>query len=87
MAFCRGIFAYSTWNLFRRIFMPEKCNRKTYHYHLALNTVQNPFSRLYCYHYRPPCRYRINKKTAAYFIGTHDFTSFANEDIKAALRR
>ncbi len=52
---------------------------KTYHYHLHLDRVLNPFHRLYRLHvleHIDPVRL---KKGAKLFLGTHDFTSFANE--------
>ena len=51
---------------------------KIYHYHLQLDPVADPFSRLY----RTQIFSRIDldrlRKGAAFFVGTHDFTSFAN---------
>lgn len=52
---------------------------KTYHYHLYLDHIQDPFRRLYSYHVRRPCDLVLLQKSAAFFIGTHNFTSFANE--------
>lgn len=52
---------------------------KTYHYHLHLDRVQNPFKRLYSLHVREQIDLTILKEAAKDFIGTHDFTSFANE--------
>lgn len=51
---------------------------KIYHYHLHLDPVLDPFTR----HYRTQIFSRLDldrlKKGACFFIGTHDFTSFAN---------
>jgi tRNA pseudouridine38-40 synthase len=52
---------------------------KTYHYHLYLDRVQDPFRRLYSYHVRRPCDLELLKQASGLFVGTHDFTSFANE--------
>jgi tRNA pseudouridine38-40 synthase len=51
---------------------------KIYHYYLYLGSARDPFQRLYTY--RPP--YPIDRdllaQAAAHFVGTRDFTSFAN---------
>lgn len=52
---------------------------KTYHYHLHLDRVENPFNRLYSAHVLDKIDVGLLKNAAAKFIGTHDFTSFANE--------
>jgi tRNA pseudouridine38-40 synthase len=52
---------------------------KTYHYHICLEKVQNPFQRLYSLHVRENADIELLKQAARLFIGTHDFTSFANE--------
>lgn len=51
---------------------------KLYHYHLHLDPATDPFQRLYTH--RPPHPVDLELLTQAthYFIGTHDFTSFAN---------
>jgi tRNA pseudouridine38-40 synthase len=52
---------------------------KIYHYHITTDKVQSPFERGYCLHYTFPID--IEKLLAAipYFIGTKNFSSFANE--------
>lgn len=52
---------------------------KIYRYHLFLDPVLNPFRRLYCWHIRTPFDLERLQKATSYFLGTHDFTSFANE--------
>lgn len=52
---------------------------KTYHYHLHLDHVEDPFKRLYRLHVRNKIDLNLLKESAALLIGTHDFTSFANE--------
>lgn len=52
---------------------------KIYRYHISLNPVLNPFRRLYCWQIKTPLQLNKIKKAATYFIGTHDFTTFANE--------
>lgn len=52
---------------------------KTYHYRLHLDPIPDPFKRRYAYHVPHPVDLSLLKEAAAHFIGTHDFTSFANE--------
>ena len=52
---------------------------KTYYYHLQLGPTQNPFKRLYSLHVREPLDLSKLKEATQFFIGTHDFTSFANQ--------
>lgn len=52
---------------------------KIYHYHLHLDRVANPFSRLYSYHVVVPTDVHLMQKAIPLFLGTHDFTSFANQ--------
>lgn len=52
---------------------------KIYHYRLHLKKVPDPFNNHYAYHVPHPVDLDLLKETASQFIGTHDFTSFANE--------
>lgn len=52
---------------------------KIYHYRLHLSRIQDPFKRLYSYHVPYPLDLATLKNATRYFVGTHDFTSFANE--------
>lgn len=52
---------------------------KEYHYYLYLDRVMDPFWRLYCWHVRRRIDLNVLKEAAKLFVGTHDFTSFANE--------
>jgi tRNA pseudouridine38-40 synthase len=52
---------------------------KEYHYHLYLERVMDPFRRLYCWHVLRKLDLALLKEGAVLFVGTHDFTSFANE--------
>ncbi|CCB85148.1 tRNA pseudouridine synthase A 1 [Parachlamydia acanthamoebae UV-7] len=52
---------------------------KAYHYHLTLSRVQSPFSRFYAWHIRQKLDLSQLQAAAQLFVGTHDFTSFANE--------
>ena len=53
--------------------------RKCYHYHICLAPVQLPFQRLYSWHCRQHLDIDALKVAAQQCVGTHDFTSFANE--------
>lgn len=59
-------------------------NGKIYHYHLHLDKVLDPFTHLYSWH----VPYKIDLSSladaASLFIGTKDFTAFANESHQGA---
>lgn len=57
---------------------------KTYYYHISLGPVQNPLHRLYRYHVREKVDIELMKQAASLLIGTHDFSSFANEAHKGS---
>ena len=57
---------------------------KTYHYRLHLSSIPDPFKRRYAYRVPHPVDLSTLKETAAQFIGTHDFSSFANEATRGA---
>lgn len=52
---------------------------KTYRYELHVGKVLPPFKRLYCWHVKQQIDRSLLKEAAMQFVGTHDFTSFANE--------
>ena len=52
---------------------------KIYHFHLHLAPVSDPFNYLYRWHVREKIDLGLLEAAAKLFIGTHDFTSFANE--------
>ncbi len=52
---------------------------KTYHYHLHLHPVTNPFQSAYSYHVPYPIDKKLLVEGARLFVGTHDFTAFSNE--------
>lgn len=52
---------------------------KEYHYFLHLARTMDPFKRLYAWHVRKKLDLSLLSLAAEGFIGTHDFTSFANE--------
>ncbi len=51
---------------------------KLYHYYLHLDPVIDPFQRLYTHRPPHPVDLDLLKEPAQHFVGTHDFTSFAN---------
>lgn len=52
---------------------------KTYRYHLHLDPVMHPCKRMYSWHIRSAfCQKRLSE-ACQHLIGTHDFTTFANE--------
>jgi len=53
--------------------------RKTYHYHLHLDRIHDPFTRKHSLHVMKKLDIELLKGAAQKFIGTHDFTSFAND--------
>ena len=52
---------------------------KKYRYCLHLNFVSNPFERAYSWHVPGKCDVERMQQAIPHFLGTHDFTSFANE--------
>lgn len=60
---------------------------KEYHYHLYLERVMDPFRRLYCWHVLRKLDLDLLREGASLFIGTHDFTSFANEPQAGAVAK
>jgi tRNA pseudouridine38-40 synthase len=60
---------------------------KEYHYQLNLGTVQDPFARLYSWHIAEKLDLELLKECAQLFVGTHDFSSFANEPATGAVAK
>ncbi len=52
---------------------------KTYTYHLHLDPVCPPFKSPYAHHIRYPLDLELLYRAAQRFVGTHNFTSFANQ--------
>lgn len=52
---------------------------KIYRYHLFLDRVMNPFKRLYSWHVRASFCQKQLQEAIQFFLGEHDFTTFANE--------
>jgi len=57
---------------------------KTYHYHVWLDSVASPFNSRFRHHVRNPLELELLKTAAELFVGTHDFTSFANSPSEGA---
>lgn len=53
--------------------------QKTYHYHISTAPVLSPFECRYRTHLYYEMDFKKLQKALKYFIGTHDFSSFANE--------
>lgn len=51
---------------------------KIYHYHLYLDPIEDPFKIPYTYRVLGKCDLQLLEEALPFFIGTHDFTSFAN---------
>ncbi len=51
---------------------------KIYHYHLHIDPIADPFTKLYRHQVYGPFDLEKLKQGSSHFIGTHDFTSFAN---------
>lgn len=60
---------------------------KIYHYHMHLDRVPDPFKRLYSTHVHSRVTIALMKPACALFVGTHDFTSFANEAHRGSASR
>ena len=56
-----------------------EARRKIYHYHLYLHPTLDPFRRRFATHIPYPLDRQLLSDACHHFIGTHDFTSFANE--------
>lgn len=61
--------------------------RKAYHYHIHTSTTHSPFEHPYRTHIRFPLDSERMKEAARYFVGTHDFTSFSNENHAGACKK
>ncbi len=60
---------------------------KIYHYFLTPNAVVTPFLRLYRCHVKHPVDLNLLREAAKLFIGTHDFSAFANEQECGSAKR
>jgi len=62
----------------------KSAKRKIYHYHLWLEPVQSPFARFTTTYVRTPLDLDLMRQGAAKFLGTHDFSAFANQQNEGA---
>ena len=60
---------------------------KIYHYHLHLDPVIDPFTRLYRHQVFGPCDLSRVRAAIPHFLGTRDFLSFANEPHRGSASR
>ncbi|MDB2613901.1 tRNA pseudouridine(38-40) synthase TruA [Chlamydiales bacterium] len=51
---------------------------KIYHYYITSNQIQLPFRRHFRTHVTYPLDINLIREASAHFVGTHDFTTFAN---------
>ncbi len=59
---------------------------KVYRYYICKKSIQDPFSRFYSYKPNKDIDITILKKASSYFLGTHDFSSFANSQNEGAAK-
>ena len=52
---------------------------KEYHYRISMSPFQEPFDRLYAWHFRWPLDLSLMEKAAKQLIGERDFSAFAGE--------
>ncbi len=57
---------------------------KIYHYFLSNASFQDPFDSKYSFHFPHKLDLALLKEAASFFIGKHDFTSFANNHLSGA---
>ena len=57
---------------------------KIYRYHIFIGDIQDPFSRMYSYNPNYTLDLDLLKKASIYFLGTHNFSSFANKQYRGS---
>lgn len=57
----------------------HSAKNKEYHYYLHLDRVMDPFRRAFCWHVSPRVNVDLLIEASQYFVGKHDFTTFANQ--------
>ncbi|HXF28756.1 MAG TPA: tRNA pseudouridine(38-40) synthase TruA [Chlamydiales bacterium] len=62
----------------------KNAQAKIYHYHITTKPFVMPSERLYTTHIRKEIDLALLEKAAKKFVGTHDFTSFANKASEGA---
>ncbi len=60
--------------------------KKTYHYFLSLGVHQDPFERYFASHIYRKLDLELLQKACQCFVGTHDFSAFANESNERCAR-
>lgn len=61
--------------------------KKEYHYKICLDPIVSPFEKLYCLHVPFTIDIELLKEAATLFLGTHDFSSFANSQSEGAAKK
>jgi tRNA pseudouridine38-40 synthase len=59
---------------------------KIYRYYICISDIQDPFSRFYSHKPNKNIDISILKKAVKYFLGTHNFSSFANKQNKGCAK-
>jgi len=59
---------------------------KVYRYHISLSDIQDPFSRFYSYKPQKKLDILLLEIATKYFLGTHDFSAFANKQNKGSAK-
>jgi len=65
----------------------KSARKKEYHYVLCCTPFVPPFKRLYCLHVRQAIDIALLKKACRLFVGTHDFSAFANKATTGAAKK
>ncbi|MBM3191898.1 MAG: tRNA pseudouridine(38-40) synthase TruA [Chlamydiae bacterium] len=60
--------------------------RKVYHYHLHCEPFHEPWKRHYSHHIKHSFHLESLQKAIPYFIGTHNFKAFANENDRGSAK-
>lgn len=60
---------------------------KIYHYHFQVGSAPNPFLARYTLQLHGPIDIDLVRQACSYFVGTHDFTTFANEAHKGSAKK
>lgn len=60
--------------------------RKTYQYKAYVSPVMDPFQHAYAYHIKNSVNIAAMEEAASYFVGTHNFSAFANHSADTASR-
>lgn len=65
----------------------KSARSKTYRYHIQCGTFHHPLRRRTSLHCRSALNIEAMQQAASHFVGTHDFTAFANSPTEGAVAR